>query len=206
MGPRPTAETKEGAMTSALPEIPNYAVGTWTADTVHTYVGFTIKHMMVSKVRGRFTSFTAEFSTAENPLHSTVSATIDANSIDTQNEMRDNHIRSADFFDAANHPSITFTSTGLRYEHGEFFIDGQLGIRGVVKPVTLTLDSPAFGPGPQGGMKSGFSATVEVNRHDFGVSYNGPIPGGGVALGDKVQITIDIEADLQDPKSEEAEA
>ena len=90
----------------------------------------------------------------------------------------------------------------MRFEDGEFLVDGELTIRGVAKPVTLTLDSPAFGPGPQGGVKAGFSASVEVNRHDFGVSYNGPIPGGGVALGDKVQITIDVEADLQEPKTE----
>ena len=185
-----------------LPELPNYTAGTWTVDTVHTYVGFTVKHMMVSKVRGRFTSFTAEFTTGENPLESTVSATIDATSIDTHNSMRDDHIRSADFFDAANHPTITFTSTGIRYEDGEFYLDGDLTIRGITKPISLTLTDPAFGPGPQGGMKAGFSAAVEVNRHDFGVSYNGPIPGGGVALGDKVQITIDVEADLQESKAE----
>ena len=185
-----------------LPELPNYTAGTWTLDTVHSYVGFTIKHMMVSKVRGRFTSYTAGFVTAENPLESTVSATIDATSIDTHNSMRDDHIRSADFFDAANHPTITFTSTGIRYEDGEFHLDGDLTIRGITKPISLTLTDPAFGPGPQGGMKAGFSAAVEVNRHDFGVSYNGPIPGGGVALGDKVQLTIDVEADLQEPKEQ----
>jgi polyisoprenoid-binding protein YceI len=184
-----------------LPELPNYTAGTWTLDTVHSYVGFTIKHMMVSKVRGRFTSFTAGFTTAENPLESTVSATIDAGSIDTHNSMRDDHIRSADFFDATNHPNITFASTGIRYEDGEILIDGDLTIRGTTKPVTLALTDPGFGPGPQGGMKAGFSAAVEVDRHDFGVSYNGPIPGGGVALGDKVQITIDVEADLQEPKT-----
>jgi polyisoprenoid-binding protein YceI len=186
-----------------LPELPNYTAGTWTVDTVHTYVGFTIKHMMVSKVRGRFTAFTAEFTTAENPLESTISATIDATSIDTHNSMRDDHIRSADFFDAANHPTIAFASTGIRYEDGEFFIDGELTIRGNTRPVTLTVAEPAFGPAPQGGTKAGFSAAVEVNRNDFGVSYNGPIPGGGVALGEKVQITIDVEADLQESKAEE---
>lgn len=190
--------------TPALPEIPNYAVGKWTVDTVHSYVGFTIKHMMVSKVRGRFTALSAEFTTAENPLESTVSATIEATSIDTHNEMRDNHIRSADFFDAENHPAITFTSSGIRFEDGEFFIDGELSIRGTAKQVTLALDEPAFGPGPQGGTKAGFSASLEIDRHDFGVSYNGPIPGGGMALGDRVQITLDIEADLQQPETEEA--
>lgn len=190
--------------TPALPDIPNYAVGKWTVDTVHSYVGFTIKHMMVSKVRGRFAAFTAEFTTAENPLESTVSATIEATSIDTHNEMRDNHIRSADFFDAENHPAIAFTSSGIRFEDGEFFIDGELSIRGTAKHVTLALDEPAFGPGPQGGTKAGFSASLEIDRHDFGVSYNGPIPGGGMALGDRVQITLDIEADLQQPETEEA--
>jgi len=185
-----------------LPEVPNYTAGTWTVDNVHSYVGFTIRHMMVSKVRGRFSAFNAEFVTHDNPLESTVSATIDATSIDTNNSMRDDHIRSADFFDAADHPTITFHSSGLRFEDGEFLLDGELTIRGNTKPITLTLDSPAFGPGAQGGMKAGFSATAEINRHDFGVSYNGPIPGGGSVLGDKVQLTLDIEADLQEPKSE----
>jgi polyisoprenoid-binding protein YceI len=185
-----------------LPEVPNYTVGTWTVDNVHSYVGFTIRHMMVSKVRGRFLGFNAEFTTRENPLESTVSATIDATTIDTNNAMRDDHIRSADFFDAADHPTITFNSTGIRFEDGGFLLDGDLTIRGTTKPITLTLDSPAFGPSGQGGMKAGFSASVEVNRHDFGVSFNGPIPGGGAVLGDKVQLTLDIEADLQEPKSE----
>jgi len=185
-----------------LPELPNYTAGTWTVDNVHSYVGFTIKHMMVSKVRGRFTSFTAGFSTAANPLESTVSATIDATSIDTHNSMRDDHIRSADFFDAANHPTIVFASTGIRFEDGEFLLDGELTIRGNTRPITLALDSPAFGPGPQGGTKAGFSASAEIDRHDFGVSFNGPIPGGGMTLGNKVQLTLDIEADLQEPKTE----
>jgi polyisoprenoid-binding protein YceI len=185
-----------------LPEVPNYTAGTWTVDTIHSYVGFTIRHMMVSKVRGRFTAFTAAFTTTENPLETSVSATIEATSIDTGNPMRDDHIRSADFFDAENHPTITFNSSGIRFEDGEFLLDGDLTIRGVSKPVTLTLDSPAFGPGAQGGVKAGFSASTEINRHDFGVSYNGPIPGGGSVLGDKVQVTLDIEADLQEPKAD----
>lgn len=185
-----------------LPEIPGYVAGNWIVDTVHSYVGFTVKHMMVSKVRGRFKSYTAQFTTTENPLESTVSATIDASSIDTNQAMRDDHIRSADFFDAASHPNITFQSTGLRFDDGEFLLDGELTIRGVTKPITLTLDSPAFGATPQGGMKAGFSASTEINRHDWGVSFNGPIPGGGAILSDKVQLTLDIEADLQESKTE----
>ncbi|HTJ67005.1 MAG TPA: YceI family protein [Actinospica sp.] len=179
-----------------LPEVPNYTAGTWIVDNVHSYVGFTIRHMMVSKVRGRFTAFTAEFTTRDNPLETSVSATIDATSIDTGNSMRDDHIRSADFFAAADHPTITFTSTGIRFEDGEFLLDGSLTIRGNSRPVTLTLDSPAFGPDAQGGMKAGFSASTEINRHDFGVSYNGPVPGGGVIVSEKVAITLEIEGVL----------
>lgn len=189
-------------MTLTAADIPGYVAGNWTVDTIHSHVGFTIKHMMVSKVRGRFTAYTASFVTAEDPLDSTVTAVIDASSIDTGNAMRDDHIRSADFFDAANHPSITFASTGIRAADGQLLLDGDLTIRGVTRPVSLVLEEPAFGPGPQDGTKSGFSATVEIDRTDFGVSYNGPVPGGGVVLGTKVQIVLDIEASLQDPKDE----
>jgi polyisoprenoid-binding protein YceI len=181
------------------PEIPGYVAGTWTIDTVHTHIGFVIKHMMVSKVRGRFGAFSGEIVTAPNPLDSTVSVSIEANSIDTNNGMRDDHVRSADFFDAENHPSLTFVSSAIRYTDGDFFIDGALTIRGTTKPVTLAVETPEFGPSPQGGTKSGFSATTEINRTDFGVDYNGPIPGGGMALGEKVQIVLEVEADLVPP-------
>ena len=183
-------------MTSTKLEIPGYVVGTWTIDPVHSYVGFVIKHMMVSKVRGRFTDVEATIVTAEDPLDSTVTATIQAASIDTSNSMRDDHIRSADFFDAQNHQAMAFTSTGIRHEDGQFSIDGELTIRGVTRPVTLDVETPEFGPNPQGGSKLGLSATTEINRHDFGVSYNGPIPGGGMALGDRVQVVLEVEADL----------
>jgi polyisoprenoid-binding protein YceI len=193
-------------MTSSELQIPGYVAGTWTIDTVHSYVGFVIRHMMVSKVRGHFGTFSGTIITAENPLDSSVSVTIDANSINTDNQMRDDHIRSADFFEVENHPSITFTSTGVRYQDGEFFIDGDLSIRGTTKTVTLTVEPPAFGPNPMGGTKAGFSATTEVNRNDFGVSYNGPIPGGGVALGEKVQIVLEVEADLVTDSATESAA
>ena len=177
-------------------QIPGYVAGTWIIDPVHTHIGFVIKHMMVSKVRGHFTTFSGQVITAQNPLESSASATIDVASIDTNNDMRDDHIRSADFFDAEHHPEMTFTSTGLRAGDGEFLLDGDLTIRGTTKPVTLTLETPEFGPNPMGGVKAGFSASTEINRTDFGVAYNGPIPGGGVALAEKVQIVLDIEADL----------
>jgi polyisoprenoid-binding protein YceI len=183
-------------MTSTDVQIPGYVAGTWTIDAIHSHVGFVIKHMMVSKVRGHFATFSGEITTAPDPRDSTVAVTIDATSIDTANQMRDDHIRSADFFEVENHPAITFISTGIRDEEGEFFVDGNLTIRGTTRPVTLAVETPEFGPNPQGGTKAGFSASTEINRTDFGVSYNGPIPGGGVALGEKVQIVLEVEADL----------
>ncbi len=183
-------------MTATDLRIPGYIAGTWTIDTVHSHVGFVIKHMMVSKVRGNFTRFSGQIIAPDDPLATSVTVTIDATSIDTNNSMRDDHIRSADFFDAENHPTLTFVSTGVRHEDGQLYVDGNLTIRGVTKPVTLTVETPEFGPNPQGGTKTGFSATTEINRNDFGVSYNGAIPGGGVALGEKVQIILEVEADL----------
>ncbi|HEY7049146.1 MAG TPA: YceI family protein [Jatrophihabitantaceae bacterium] len=183
-------------MTTTELRPPGYVVGSWTVDPVHSYVGFAIKHMMVSRVRGHFTSFSAQLTTTEAPLGSQVSASIDVSSIDTNNALRDDHIRSADFFDAANHPTMTFRSAGIRMEQGRYYIDGDLTIRGVTRPITLVAEPPEFGHGPDGGVKAGISATAEINRSDFGVSYNGPIPGGGRALGERVQIVLDIEADL----------
>lgn len=183
-------------MSSTELQTPGYVVGTWTVDPVHSYVGFVVKHLMVSKVRGRFTSLTGEITTAPNLLDSAVTASVDVTSVDTSNAVRDEQIRSADFFDAEHHPAMTFASSGIRNEDGWYFVDGDLTIRGVTRRVTLDVERPEFGVDAQGGVKAGFSATAEINRIDFGVNYNGPIPGGGLALGEKVQIVLEIEADL----------
>ncbi len=193
---RPDA-TQEHTMTTASDvQIPGYIAGTWTIDTVHTHVGFVIKHMMVSKVRGNFDTFSGEIVAADNPSESSVSVTIEANSINTGNTMRDDHIRSADFFDAANHPTITFVSTAIRQSGSDFYIDGDLTIRGTTKAVSLKTETPEFAQIADDKFKAGFSATTEIDRTDFGVNYNGPIPGGGFALGEKVQIVLEVEADL----------
>ncbi|CAN5488540.1 hypothetical protein BH09ACT12_BH09ACT12_12970 [soil metagenome] len=178
-------------------QIPGWTAGTWTIDPVHSHVGFVIKHMMVSKVRGHFETFSGTITTGESLADSGVDVTIEAASINTNNSMRDEHVRTADFFDAASYRHLTFVSTGVRVESGEILVYGDLTIRGITRPITLVVETPEFGPGPvDGAMKAGFSATAEIERGDFGVSYNGPIPGGGMALGDKVQIVLDIEADL----------
>ena len=186
-------------MSTAAVEIPGYVAGTWAIDPVHSEVSFVVRHMMVSKVRGRFDKFEGTIVTAENPLESSVTATVDVSSINTGQEQRDAHIRSADFFEAETHPSMTFTSTGVRADGDGFLLDGDLTIRGVSKPVTFKLEVSGFGPDAYGGTRAGFSATTEINRHDFGVSFNGPIPGvpGGVAVSDKVTINLEAEGVLQ---------
>src|ERR1051326_1219566 len=138
--------------------IPGYVVGTWQIDPSHSDVSITARHFMVSKVRGHFNDFAATIVTAANPLDSSVTATIQAASIDTRQEQRDAHIRSADFLDVDNHPTITFRSTGLRPHGDDFKLDGELTIRGVTRPVTLDLELNAIGPDPYGGTRIGLSA------------------------------------------------
>jgi polyisoprenoid-binding protein YceI len=153
--------------------------------------------MMVSKVRGRFATFTGEIVTGGDVTGSSVRATIDATSIDTNNEQRDGHIRSADFFDVENHPQWTFRSTGLRADGDDFALDGELTIKGVTRPVTLALEINGFGPDAWGGTRAGFSASTTIDRNDFGVDIKMPLDGGGVVVSDKVQISLEIEAVLR---------
>jgi polyisoprenoid-binding protein YceI len=186
-------------MSSTAVEIPGYVAGTWAIDPVHSEVSFTVRHMMVSKVRGRFDSFEGTIVTAANPLDSSVTASVDLSSINTGQEQRDAHIRSADFFEVEKHPHMTFASTGVRADGGDLKLDGDLTLKGVTKPVTFDLEVNGFGPDAYGGTRVGFSATTEINRKEFGVSFDGPIPGvpGGVAVSDKATITLEIEGVLQ---------
>jgi polyisoprenoid-binding protein YceI len=186
-------------MSSTAVEIPGYVAGTWAIDPVHSEVSFTVRHMMVSKVRGRFDTFEGTIVTGATPLDSTVSATVDLTSINTGQEQRDAHIRSADFFEVEKHPKMTFASTGVRQDGGDFLLDGDLTLKGVTKPVTFKLEVSGFGPDAYGGTRVGFSATTEINRSEFGVNFNGPIPGvpGGVAVSEKVTINLEIEGILQ---------
>jgi polyisoprenoid-binding protein YceI len=186
-------------MSSTAVEIPGYVAGTWAIDPVHSEVSFTVRHMMVSKVRGRFDTFEGTIITAANPLDSSVTASVDLSSINTGQEQRDAHIRSADFFEVEKHPHMTFASTGVRNDGGDLKLDGDLTLKGVTKPVTFALEVNGFGPDAYGGTRVGFSATTEINRKDFGVNFDGPIPGvpGGVAVSDKATITLEIEGVLQ---------
>ncbi|WP_433554870.1 YceI family protein [Pseudonocardia xinjiangensis] len=184
-------------MSSTAVQIPGYVAGTWEIDPVHSDVSFSVRHMMVSKVRGRFTTFSGEIVTRENITDSTVNATIAADSIDTGQEQRDTHIRSNDFFDVENHPQWTFRSTGARAEGDDLVVDGELTIKGVTRPVSLALELNGFGSDASGGYRAGFSASTTIDRNDFGVDIKLPMDGGGVVVGDKVQINLEIEGVLR---------
>jgi polyisoprenoid-binding protein YceI len=174
--------------------IPGYEVATWKIDPVHSEVGFSARHMMVSKVRGRFTEFSGELVTADDPLKSSVTAEIDLKSINTSNQQRDDHIRSADFFDVETYPTMTYRSTGIRVDGGDYVLDGELTLKGVTRSVPLRLELNGFGPDPYGGVRVGFTATGELDRRDFNVSFNAPLANGGVVVSDKIGLQLEIEA------------
>jgi polyisoprenoid-binding protein YceI len=185
-------------MTStATTQIPGYVVGTWDIDASHSTVGFVVRHMMVSKVRGFFRDFSGEIVTAEDPTQSTVTATIDLGSIDTRQEQRDAHIRSADFFDVDNHPTMTFRSTGVRADGADWIVDGELTLKGNTKPVSLALELNGFGPDAYGGTRAGFSARTEISRSAFGVDIQMPMDGGGVVVADKIVVELEIQGVLR---------
>ena len=184
-------------MTSATTvQIPGYLAGTWDIDPTHSTVGFSVRHMMVSKVRGRFGQFSGEIVTGESPLDSSVTAEIDLASIITGNEQRDQHIRSADFFEVETYPTMTYRSTGVRAEGDGYVLEGELTLKGVTKSVPLTLELNGFGPDPFGGTRAGFTATGELNRRDFNVNFSAPMQNGGVVVSDKITLNLEIEAVL----------
>ena len=177
-------------------QIPGYIAGTWDLDPSHSEVGFSVRHLMVSKVRGRFGKFEGQLVTAEDPLGSTVTATIDLDSVITGDENRDSHLRSPDFFDVGNNPNMTYRSTGLQRRGDSYSLDGELTLHGVTRSVPLELDLNGFIESPMG-TRVGFTATGEISRKDFGIDLNMPLEGGGVVVGDKVTITLEIEGVLR---------
>lgn len=174
------------------------AVGTYALDPAHTEIGFAVRHMAVSKVRGRFDSFEGALEIAEDPSDSKVSVSIDARSVDTRDETRDNHLRTNDFFDVEHHPMWTFESTGVTaVGPTEWKVDGDLTIRGVTRPVTLDVELEGVVKDPFGNHRVGFSASTSLNRDDFGVSFGAVMETGGLVVAKKVDIQIEAEAVLQ---------
>ncbi len=171
------------------------AAGTYTLDPSHSQVGFAVRHLMVSKTRGRFSDFAGTIEIGENPLESSVAVTIQTASADTRDEQRDGHLRSADFFDSENWPTMTYHSRSVRPAgKGRYIVEGDLTIKDITRPVPLELTFEGGGADPWGGVRIGFSATAELDRDAFEINWNSPLDGGGVLVGKKVSIEIEAEA------------
>ena len=168
---------------------------TWKIDPAHSNVELAVKHLMISTVKGLFTDVEGEIVIVDgDPSKSSVSATLKAASIDTRTKQRDDHLRSADFLDAANFPEITFKSTRISGDESEFEVVGNLTIRGVTRAVTLDVTNEGAGKDPWGGDRIAFSATTKLDRRDFGLTWNQAIEAGGVLVGNDVKGSIDVQA------------
>lgn len=172
----------------------NIPTGTFDIDPSHSELGFTVRHTGIAKVRGRFTGATGTVAIAEPFENSAVNVTIDSASVSTGNEQRDGHLTSADFWDAANNPTWTFASTSVEGAGEEFTVHGDLTINGVTKPVALAVEYNGAAAGPDGIQRLGFSATTEISRKDYGLTWNVALEGGGLLVGDNVKIGIEVEA------------
>lgn len=169
------------------------SAGTWAIDPVHSAVTFSVRHLMVSKVRGKFDSFTGAITVDEDGTPS-VTAQIAVASVNTGNEQRDAHVSSADFFDVAKYPTATFVSTAVTAHGDDYVLDGDLTLKGVTRRVSLALEFNGVNPGMGHGEVAGFEASVVLNRKDFGIDIDMPLETGGAVIGDKVTISLEIEA------------
>jgi len=170
--------------------------GTWVIDPAHSTLGFSVRHLMVSKVHGRFGDFSGELVVAEDGT-AQASVQIQVASVTTDNEQRDGHLRTADFFKAEEFPVATFTATKIRPAGEDFTVDGEFTIRGTTKPVTLKVEFLGVDPGMGNGPVAGFEAKTTINRRDFGISIDMPLEGGRVVIGDKIELTLAVEVGLK---------
>lgn len=182
-------------MTTAI-ALPELTAGTWAIDPTHSTVGFTVRHLVVSKVRGRFQNFSGTVTVAADGTPS-VDAEIDVTSITTDNEQRDGHLKTADFFEVEKFPTATFKSTSVKADGGDFVVTGDFTLHGVTKSIDLKLEFNGVNPGMGNGPVAGFEASTTINRKDFGISIDMPLEGGGAVVGDKIALNLDIEAGLQ---------
>ncbi|MDQ1386538.1 MAG: hypothetical protein QOG65_3917 [Actinomycetota bacterium] len=170
------------------------AAGSYELDQSHSHVSFSARHLMVTKVRGRFPVTGGKLVIADDPQKSSVEATIDVTAVESGDPKRDEHLRSVDFFDAENHPTVTFRSTKVEdHGDGEFTLEGDLTVKDTTRPVTLKGEYLGAQESPWGDTRIGFSAEVEVSRKEWGLEWNVALETGGVLVGDKVKLTIDAE-------------
>jgi polyisoprenoid-binding protein YceI len=168
--------------------------GTWNVDASHSVVGFTARHLMISKVRGRFTDFSGVVTIADDPLQSHVEATVDLGSVNTSDEQRDAHLKSADFFNVDHHPQMTFSSTSIKPDGDDYVMTGDLTVLGKTRSVDFELEFDGVEKDPWGGTRAGFTATTEISRKDWEMTWNVALETGGVLVGDKVKIVLEVEA------------
>lgn len=176
-------------MTITAQNITQIPAGTWTVDASHTEVGFTARHLMVSKVRGQFKDVEGTVTVGEPFSTSQVTATVQLASIETGSADRDAHLKSADFFDVENNPVMTFVSTDV----SEDTLKGDLTIKGVTRPVEFDLEFGGVATDPWGNTKAGFEAEAEINRKDWGLEWNVALEGGGVLVSEKIKIKLDVQ-------------
>jgi polyisoprenoid-binding protein YceI len=172
-----------------MASIHDLPAGSWNVDPAHSELGFTARHLMVTKVRGQFKEFEGSAKIGDNIADSLVTAVVQLGSVDTGSADRDAHLRSADFFDVENNPTMSFTST----EVSEDSLKGDLTIKGVTRPVEFDLEFNGLATDPWGNQKAGFEAKAEINRKDFGLEWNVALEGGGVLVSEKIKINLDIQ-------------
>lgn len=172
----------------------------WQIDSSHSRIGFSVKHMMIATVRGEFKNYSGILDLdAQDITRSRISGEIDVTSIDTREGQRDDHLRSGDFFDVGNHPTIRFQSTRIEHVEGDQYrVVGDLSIRGITKEVVLDAEYAGIHKDPWGGTRTGFTVTGGINRKDFGMQFNAALETGGVLVGEKVKLELEIEAVLQE--------
>lgn len=186
-------------MTTALREVDGTqypAAGVWEIDPAHTEIAFNARHLMVTKVRGVFESFTSTITVGDHPADTEIEAKIDASSITTHAADRDNHLRSADFFDTDSYPELTFVSTAVEARGSDWKVTGDLTIRDQTRPVTLDVEFLGTIVDPFGNTKAGFSATTSIDREDWGLTWNAALESGGVMVSKQINIEIEGQAVL----------
>ena len=188
--------TQAGAATRVVGGVELPAVGTWKIDPGHAEVGFVGRHFMLTKVRGRFTGVDGAVRIAENPTDSTVSVTIDMASVTSGDDARDNHLKSADFFDVDNHPIATFTSTDVAWDGVEGTLAGELTIKDVSRPVRLKVDYLGHARDPWDNDRAVFSAKGKINREDWGLTWNMPLAQGGLLVSKEIELELELELTL----------
>jgi polyisoprenoid-binding protein YceI len=193
-----TASPSSSAPSTATRDVGGVEIphpGTYTIDPSHTNVGFVARHMMVSKTRGRLPSVSGSVTIGDHPLESSVAVSIDTGDLDTGDGRRDAHLRSADFFEVERFPTITYRSHAVREARpGRWEVDGDLTVRDVTRPVTLEVTFEGGLVDPMGNARIGFSAAAEIDRYDFGLTWNQALEGGGLIVGRKVTLEIEVEA------------